>query len=151
MREIVDGMEPGSRVVSGGKSVTEEALARIWAEALRLPDVQVDANFFDIGGDSMKAMEVIMRMGEVLGVDMPLMAFFEDPTITHLAAVADELKGSKNSSRQVIAGIWAEVLRLPQVGVDANFFDRRRLAEGDGSDCAHGGGPGYRNAADGIL
>src|ERR1039457_1406784 len=98
MQDIVDGMEPGSRAVSGGRSATEEALDRILAEALRLPDVEVDVNFFDIGGDSMKAMEVIMRMGEVFGVDMPLMAFFEDPTIAHLAAVADELKSSRSSS-----------------------------------------------------
>ena len=46
---------------------------------LRLPGVETDANFFDIGGDSMKAMEVIVRVGEVLQVELPLMAFFEDP------------------------------------------------------------------------
>jgi amino acid adenylation domain-containing protein/FkbH-like protein len=74
-------------------SASEQALAKIWSEVLRLPSVAVDANFFDIGGDSMKAMEVIVRAGETLGIELPLMAFFEDPTIAHLAAVADELKG----------------------------------------------------------
>src|ERR1039457_543376 len=123
MPNIVDGMEPGSRTVSDGKSAAEEALARIWAEVLRLPDVEIDANFFEIGGDSMKAMEVIRRMGELMGVDMPLMAFFEDPTVAHLAAVADELKGSRSPSEKAIAGIWTEVLRVPHVEVDANFFD----------------------------
>ena len=79
-------------VLSGGRSATEEALANIWAEVLRLPRVETDANFFDIGGDSLKAMEVIGRVSEVLHVDLPLIAFFEDPTVAHLAAVVDELK-----------------------------------------------------------
>ena len=35
-------------------SATEEALAKIWTEVLRLPDVAVGTDFFDIGGDSMK-------------------------------------------------------------------------------------------------
>jgi hypothetical protein len=34
-------------------SAAEEALAKIWTEVLRLSDVAVDSNFFDIGGDSM--------------------------------------------------------------------------------------------------
>ncbi len=59
---------------------------------LRLSHVEADANFFEIGGDSLKAMEVIARVNEVLHVDLPLIAFFEDPTVSHLAAVVDELK-----------------------------------------------------------
>src|SRR5207302_6787960 len=43
-------------------------------------------------GDSLKATEVISRIRETLQVDLPLMAFFEDPTVAHLASVVDELK-----------------------------------------------------------
>ena len=98
-------MEPGSRAVSGGRSATEEAIAGIWAEVLRLPHVEVDANFFDIGGDSLKAMDVIVRLGEALGVEMPLMAFFEDPTVAHLAAVADELRGGDTAAAPLITRV----------------------------------------------
>src|SRR5215471_8339739 len=77
-----------------GRRTFEEALAKIWAEVLRLPYVDKDANFFELGGDSLKATEVIVRVSEVLQVDLPLIAFFEDPTIPHLAAVVDELKSA---------------------------------------------------------
>ena len=77
---------------SGGRSVSEDAVAKIWAEVLGLDHVETDANFFDIGGDSLKAMDVIARVGEVLHVDLPLLAFFEDPSVAHLAAVIDELR-----------------------------------------------------------
>ncbi|MCU1258852.1 MAG: non-ribosomal peptide synthase, partial [Bryobacterales bacterium] len=93
MVRATDNTEPVSPMsLSGGRRASEEALAKIWAEVLRVPSVETDANFFDIGGDSMKAMEVILRVSEVLHADLPLMAFFEDPTVTHLAAVVDELK-----------------------------------------------------------
>jgi len=106
--------------MSGGMNASEEALARIWAEVLRLPLVEKDANFFEIGGDSLKAMEVIARVSEVLHVDLPLITFFEDPTVIHLAAV---VSGRRSASEEALATIWAEVLRLPAVDTQANFFD----------------------------
>ena len=109
--------------LSGGGSASEKALAQIWTEVLRLPTVEADANFFDIGGDSMKAMEVIVRAGQMLHVELPLMAFFEDPTIAHLAAVVDKLSGGRSVSEEALTKIWTEVLRLPSVEADANFFD----------------------------
>jgi acyl carrier protein len=100
--------------------VSEEALARIWEEVLRLPHVEKHANFFEIGGDSLKAMEVIARVSEVLHVDLPLIAFFEEPTVAHLAEV---ISGGSSSSKEALANIWAQVLRVPSVGMGANFFD----------------------------
>jgi len=74
------------------RSTSEAAILAIWADVLRHPGLNADENFFDIGGDSLKAMEVVARVSEVLGVDLPLIAFFEDPTVLHLADVADELR-----------------------------------------------------------
>jgi acyl carrier protein len=91
-------MESHTQVgLTSRRSPSEEVLSRIFAEVLRVPSVETGANFFDIGGDSLKAMEVIVRVGEVLHVELPLIAFFEGPTVTHLAAVADELKGTASA------------------------------------------------------
>src|SRR5690349_13026821 len=83
---------------------TTAAIAKIWEAVLRRPGVETHANFFDIGGDSLKAMEVVARVSEILQVDLPLMAFFEDPTVTHLAAVIDEVKA---------AGTTTPIMRVP--------------------------------------
>jgi acyl carrier protein len=98
----------------------QDAIAKIWSEVLRLPHVDNHANFFEIGGDSLKAMDVIARVSEVLKVDLPLIAFFEDPTVSHLASL---VSGGKNASQDALANIWAEVLGLPKVETNANFFD----------------------------
>ncbi|MGA9567228.1 MAG: amino acid adenylation domain-containing protein, partial [Candidatus Korobacteraceae bacterium] len=103
-----------------GKNGIERALAKIWAEVLGLPDVETDANFFAIGGDSLKAMEVIARVGEVLHVDLPLIAFFEEPTIGHLAEV---LSPANRGSEDALSKIWCEVLHVLHVENSANFFD----------------------------
>ncbi len=110
----------GPPVLAGRQYASEEALARIWSEVLRLPSVDRTANFFEIGGDSLKAMEVIVRVSEDMQVDLPLIAFFENPTVAHLAEV---LSGGQRASEVALAKIWAEVLRLPRVEPDANFFD----------------------------
>src|SRR5215472_3372087 len=108
-------------VLSNGKRrAIEEALTNIWAGVLRIPDVDRKANFFEIGGDSLKAMDVIARVREVLQVDLPLISFFEDPTVDHLAEV---LSGERRALENALTKIWCEVLRLPQVDVDANFFE----------------------------
>ncbi len=103
-----------------GKNGIETALAKIWAEVLRLPSVETNANFFAIGGDSLKAMDVIQRVSEDLHVDLPLIAFFEEPTIAHLA---ETLAGAGGSNEDMLAKIWCAVLRVPQVEKSANFFD----------------------------
>jgi acyl carrier protein len=105
---------------SAGGSSAQDAIATIWSEVLRLPHVETHANFFEIGGDSLKAMEVIARVSEVLKVDLPLIAFFEDPTVAHLASL---VPGGTSASEAALADIWAEVLRLPHVDTKANFFD----------------------------
>ena len=93
MATAIDNQErPNSPALSGARNPSEEALAEIWAEVLRRPDVEKNANFFDIGGDSLKEMEVITRVREVLHIDLPLIAFFEDPTLAHLDAVVSELE-----------------------------------------------------------
>ena len=109
-----------AEVLSGGRAETEATLAKIWSEVLHLPQVDHDANFFEIGGDSLKAMEVIARLSDVLQVDLPLIAFFEQPTVRHLA---DVLSKEQESTEDTLAKIWHDVLRLPRVDRNANFFD----------------------------
>jgi len=70
----------------------EEALARIWQELLRVERVGRNDNFFDLGGHSLLATRVMTHISDVLEVDLPLRAVFENPTIEALArAVLEEI------------------------------------------------------------
>lgn len=75
------------------RSPVEEALARIWAEVLKLEQVGVHDNFLDLGGDSLLATKLISRLREELQMDLPFRVLFESPTIAQLAAWADVAAG----------------------------------------------------------
>jgi amino acid adenylation domain-containing protein len=109
-----------TEVLLGERPALESALTKIWCEVLHRSHVEREVDFFEIGGDSLKAMDVIAQVSETLNVDLPLIAFFEEPTIRHLA---DLLANEKGSSEEQLAKIWEEVLRLPLLEKHASFFD----------------------------
>ena len=63
----------------------EEALAAIWREVLGVEAVGVDESFFELGGHSLLAMRLLARVRRVFGVELPVHALFERPTIALLA------------------------------------------------------------------
>ncbi|HEX3187507.1 MAG TPA: amino acid adenylation domain-containing protein [Pyrinomonadaceae bacterium] len=74
------------------RTQTEEVLAAIWADVLKLDRVSVCDNFFDCGGHSLLAIKVVARVREAFAVELPLRSFFESPTVASLAVVIDDLK-----------------------------------------------------------
>ncbi|WP_301542273.1 non-ribosomal peptide synthetase [Pyxidicoccus fallax] len=77
------------------RDATEEKLAAIWAEVLRLEKVSVTEDFFFLGGHSLLATQVISRMRRAFQVELPVRALFEAPTI---AALASRIESSRNAS-----------------------------------------------------
>ncbi len=89
-RLAISRLEVSNRRVAGTtfeapRTPTETSLAEIWAEVLRLERVGIHDNFFQIGGHSLLATQVISRVRERLGVDLPLRSVFESPTVSKLA------------------------------------------------------------------
>lgn len=67
------------------RTPVERRLLRMWEEVLGLEGLGIHDNFFDLGGDSLRAAAVIGRIRGELGVALDYHAFFDDPTPAALA------------------------------------------------------------------
>ena len=72
----------------------ERTIAAIWQAVLRLEKVGIHDNFFEVGGYSLLATQVISRINKAFQVDLSLRSFFEDPTIAGLSQTIEKLRNS---------------------------------------------------------
>jgi len=77
----------------------EEALVKIWAEILGLKRVGIHDNFFEVGGHSLLATQLVSRVRDAFGIELPLRSVFEAPAIAQLAKVVESLKDSNAQSK----------------------------------------------------
>ena len=79
------------------RSQVEKELAEIWRDVLRINRVGIHDNFFDLGGQSLLATQVITRVSGQLSVEIPLAMLFEMPTIADLAKLIENTRASAPS------------------------------------------------------
>ena len=68
----------------------EEYLAGVWREELGRERVGADDDFFALGGTSLTAMQVMLRLCREFSIDLPLETPFSHPTLRALARVAED-------------------------------------------------------------
>ncbi|MGH8491179.1 MAG: amino acid adenylation domain-containing protein, partial [Gammaproteobacteria bacterium] len=71
------------------RTPTEELLAGIWAEVLGHTRVGRQDNFFALGGHSLRAIQVVARVRDTLGVELAVRGVFESPTVAELSAAVE--------------------------------------------------------------
>ena len=71
----------------------ERKLAEIWQRALRQKSIGVTDSFFDLGGSSIQAYEIMGEIAQELGVELSVSNFLEAPTIEAQAAVLNDPSG----------------------------------------------------------
>ncbi|MEO0857865.1 MAG: amino acid adenylation domain-containing protein, partial [Bacteroidota bacterium] len=87
--------EASSGTYVAARTAVERVVEGVWREVLgRSARVSREADFFGLGGHSLLAMQVVSRLRQILGVDLPVRTLFEHPTIEGSAAVLERLRRS---------------------------------------------------------
>ena len=84
-------MVAGSVATEGTAPSThlEEQLALIWQNVLDVANVNVESNFFDLGGDSIRSIQVVIQ-ARTLGISLTARDLFHAPTIAQLAQMIQQ-------------------------------------------------------------
>ena len=93
-------VEPGRQAVT----IEEQAVVKVWNEILETEYSSVKDNFFEQGGDSLKAIRLINLLDEQ-GYALTLEKLFMQPTIEGLAANLEEKNNHQNEETQVIGSL----------------------------------------------
>jgi len=70
----------------------EATLATVWAQTLGVDRVGVDDDFFELGGNSLVAVQLVSQIRKAVGVRLPMRSLFETPTIGGLAVRVEQLR-----------------------------------------------------------
>ena len=100
------------------RTASEQALATIWARLLGLGRVSVDDNFFDLGGNSLMALRVVMEANRA-GIGLAPHAIFQYQTIAELAS-AGGVTVEADEDQGVVVG------PTPLSPAQLRFLDERR-------------------------
>jgi amino acid adenylation domain-containing protein len=77
----------------------EETLANIWVRTFAVEQIGIHDNFFQLGGNSLLAMQMMARINRAFQVEFPLRRLFEAPTVAQLSTVVEQLLQSGNTEQ----------------------------------------------------
>jgi acyl carrier protein len=83
------------------RTPAEEIVAGVLADVLDIEQVGVDSNFFEIGGNSLLATQVVAQLRQIFGMDVPLRDFLKTPTVDGLVATLAELWGGRATVEEI--------------------------------------------------
>jgi acyl carrier protein len=121
--EAPPASEPAARAkgAAPAKGELEELISESWRRVLGHRTIDVNDNFFELGGDSLMALQAVSLLKARLGREVPIVAFYEAPTVARLAKVL----GTEARAEQ-------PVVELGEVGRRADtrleMMQRRRRA-----------------------
>ncbi|NEP88106.1 MAG: SDR family NAD(P)-dependent oxidoreductase [Okeania sp. SIO2C2] len=78
------------------RNQTEQTIAQIWQQILGIEQIGIQDDFFELGGDSLIAVQVIYKLRETLQIDLPLEAILNSGTIAKLFESIQATTSSQN-------------------------------------------------------
>jgi amino acid adenylation domain-containing protein len=89
---VLEGVDEQRAAFVAPRNEYERGIAAIWEAVLGASRVGVQTSFFELGGHSLLATQMVSRIRQAFGVEVPLRALFETPTVEALASFVGQAK-----------------------------------------------------------
>jgi len=120
IENVTSGLAMGTEESTEPRTENEKSLAAIWCEVLKLPSVRTGDDFFSMGGDSVLAAQVIVRVRQRMKREMPMPTFFITRTLGAVAKAIDSCAAAK---------VEAPPQTAPAAGIDDILADIESMTE----------------------
>ena len=87
------------------RTATERTIAGIWEELLEMRPVGIRDHFLDLGGDSLTAVRLIVRIWQCFGIQVDFRSIFDYPTVAELAAEVEALREPAKRAERAIRSL----------------------------------------------
>ena len=99
----------------------EEALAQIWCKVFALEQIGINDNFFQLGGHSLIATQILSRIRDVFQAEISFQELLENPNINDLGQIVSQAQQSKKSSS------FTKIKPIPREGYLPVSFAQERV------------------------
>lgn len=105
--DIVAGVRPGgatggqSQAAGNFESETERQVAEAWSELLGIPTIDRHDNFFDLGGNSLIAIQLASQLRKRFAIDLSIANLFESSDLASLAAAVERALDERRMAEEV--------------------------------------------------
>lgn len=118
------------------RTANERIVARMWEEEIGVAQVGVNDNFFQLGGDSLLALQLVSKLRQHFNVELSHQAFLQAPTVAQVVAlIGDNGKVDRKHSSAIVELQRGEsthpLILIPPSGGNLFLFQEfaRRLSE----------------------
>lgn len=99
-----------SRAHTAPRNQLEATIAAVWSEVLGFGPIGIEDNFFDLGGNSLKLIQVLLKLNSKENRHFTLKDLMENPTIDQLVAYVDQVRPETGPIVKLRAGLSTENL-----------------------------------------
>jgi acyl carrier protein len=123
--DVLEGVGGGAGGSAGGEgggleSETEARIASVWTELLGVGNIGRTDSFFDLGGNSLLAIQLASRLRKSFDIELPIATLFESEDLAALAAAVDGALEDRRAGEE-IARLLDEIEALPEDEVRAQL------------------------------
>ena len=90
------------------KNEIEQVITQVWQEVLGIKEIGILDSFFELGGDSLLATQVISQINKVLNIDLSVSSMFELPTVVGVSEQVKDMRLTNQTHSSSFTGLLGD-------------------------------------------